>query len=273
MRTLLIIALVLAVSIPAAGTDRGGRGSFTILHTFEVTNPWSWGIGFDGTNFWITSGEPFSHADTTMFWIYDTSGTLVDSFIQVDGTHWGCRDLACDGTYMFGSEDGKIRAFDMSGNPAGWFWGPLIPNRGLAYDGTYFYCCNYDDAVYKIEWDGTWESPPLSVEPIIAAGPGFRYGLAYDTSMDCLWMTYADGVDVRVEKYDTEGNLLGTYTTWPQYSNPAGATMADTPYGYVLAVLHLDPGHADGADRVVLYDVSETAVESESWGRIKAQYR
>ena len=270
MRTLLIAAVVLVLALPAGA---GSRGSFTVVHSFEVDAPWSWGIGFDGTDFWVTSGVPLAYGDTTMFWIYDTSGALVDSFIQVEGTHWGCRDLACDGTYMFGSEDGKIRAFDMSGTPAGWFWGPLIPNRGLAYDGTYFYCCNYDDAVYKIEWDGTWESPPLSVEPIIAAGPGFRYGLAYDTSMDCLWMTYADGVDVRVEKYDTEGNLLGTYTTWPQYSNPAGATMADTPYGYVLAVLHLDPGHADGADRVVLYDVSETAVESESWGRIKAQYR
>ncbi len=278
MRTLPIIALLavglLAVALVSpAAADEAPRSSFTIVHSFEVDHPWSWGIGFDGTNFWVSSGVPLAYGDTTMFWIYDTSGALVDSLIQVDGTHWGCRDLVCDGTYMFGSEDGRIRGFDMSGNYVGWFGGPLTPNRGLAYDGTYFYCCNYDDAVYRVEWDGSWNGPPASIEEIIPAGTGFRYGMAYDEDLDCLWMTYADDVEARVEKYSTDGDLLGTYTTLPEYSDPAGAAMADTPYGYVLAILHLDSGHADGTDRVVLYDVSQTPVEKRTWSRIKAMYR
>ena len=270
MRSLLIVLIAIALATPALAGD--ARGSFTIVDSFEVTAGWSWGIGFDGTNFWVTSGSPFVYSDTTMFWIYSQEGALVASFIQVDGTEWGCRDLVFDGTYMYGSEDGHIRAFDLSGNDVGWFWGPLIPNRGLAYDGTSFYACNYNDAVYRFEFDG-WSSPPANITPIIPEGTGFRYGLAYDEVRDCLWMTYADHVEAKVEQYDTAGTLLGTYTTLPEYGDPAGATMANTSRGYVLAILHLDEGHQDGTDRVVLYDVSGTPVEETSWGRVKALWR
>jgi len=273
--TALALAATLLMSAAYAGSALAGgeRCSFAVVGSFEVDSPWSWGIGFDGTNLWVSSGQPFSHADTTMFWIYTPEGSLVESFVQEGGTEWGARDLTFDGTYMFGSEDGQIRGFNASGQYVGWFGGPLMPNRGLAYDGTYFYCCNYDNAVYKVLWSGTWNGPPDSITPIISAADGFRYGLAYDEVRDCLWMTYADTTTARIERYGTDGTPEGTYSTLPEYDTPAGAAMAYTSRGYVLAVLHIDSGHASGTDRVVLYDVSDTPVETTSWGRIKGLFR
>ncbi|MBD3348783.1 MAG: hypothetical protein GF400_06265, partial [Candidatus Eisenbacteria bacterium] len=216
MRASLILVIAVSVALtgpafsgpPLSGDD---RCSFAIVGEFEVHDAWSWGIGFDGTNLWVSSGQPFSHADTTMFWVYTPEGTFVESYVQEGGTEWGARDLAYDGTYMFGSEDGRIRGFDSSGNSVGWFGGPLTPNRGLAYDGTYFYCCNYNNAVYKVLWGGTWDGPPDNIEPIIPAGDGFRYGLAYDEVRDCLWMTYADTTTAKIERYGTDGTPEGSY--------------------------------------------------------------
>jgi hypothetical protein len=232
---------------PEKGVIPAGAGDFPILNEFPITgDAYCVGLGFDGTNFWVSAGDQGTGQCT--FYLFDEDGTLVDSAQQGGGASgWGHRDLAWDGTYMFGSYDPLIDGFMDIATYSGNFVGPISPNRAMAYDGTYFYTCGFGEMLYQLDWDGNWGSTATATA---LSGPWSGcYGLAYDEVYDCLWMTTADYTGT-INKLDMDGNLLDTYTTLPEYDIQGGCTMAQTSYGYVLAVLQQsDP------DTVTFYEV------------------
>ena len=246
----------LLADVAPASMSTASAGDFDILHEFDLANGYSVGVGFDGTNFWVSAGD----GDTGFceFYVYDQDGNLVDGPVHQGGgaTGWGHRDLAWDGSYMFGSYDILIDGFSDISTYEGNFEGVISPNRAMAYDGTYFYTCGFGEMLYQLEWDGNWGSVATSTT---LTGPwGGCYGLAYDEVYDCLWMTTAD-YSGDLHQLDMDGNLLNTYTCLPEYDIQGGCTMADTDdYGYVLVVLQ-----QYSPDRLTFYEVHADAPELE----------
>ena len=238
------------------GNPTIGGGSFPILFEFDLANAYSVGVGYDGTNFWISAGD----GDTGFceFYVYDEDGNLIDGPVHQGGgaTGWGHRDMAWDGDYMFGSYDLLIDGFSDINTYEGFFEGIINPNRAMAYDGTYFYTCGFGEMLYRLEWDGNWGS---TATPTTLTGPyNGCYGLAYDEVYDCLWMTTAD-YSGDLHQLDMDGNLLNTYTCLPEYDIQGGCTMADTTnYGYVLAVLQ-----QSSPDKISFYEVHADNPELE----------
>jgi len=280
MRTALCIAFVFVLaSAGFAGTDEftvpgtsfATDGTFDILYEFPILaldDAHNVGIGFDGTYIWVSAGD--ATTGVCHFYLYDEMGNLVYVFDQMGGaTGWGHRDLCFDGTYMFGSFDTTIHAFSTGGEYMGYFNGPGIsPCRALAYDGYYFYTCGFGEAIHRGHWDGVWGSTPdwqiISGDVISGC-----YGMAYDGSNDCLWVSTADYTG-DILQFTTDGLQLGTHTTLPEYDIMGGSSMINTAaYGMTLGILmQFTP------DTVVLYDVDAfTPVEDASWSSIKAMYR
>jgi hypothetical protein len=232
---------------PEKGVIPSGAGDFPILYEFPITGDnHCVGVGFDGTNFWVSAGDGTTGQCT--FYLFDETGALLDSAQQGGGaTGWGHRDMTWNGAHMFGSYDPLIDAFADIGTYSGNFIGPISPNRAQAFDGTYFYTCGFGEMLYRLEWDGNWGSTATATT---LTGPWSGcYGLAYDEVFDCLWMTTADYTGT-LYKLDMDGNLLETYTLLPEYDIQGGCTMADTSYGYVLAVLQ-----QHDVDTITFYEV------------------
>ena len=280
MRTALCVALVFALAtasfaanseVSYPGTPYATDGTFDIFYQFPVLaldDAHVVGLGFDGTYIWCSAGDLTT--GVCHFYLYDEAGNLVDTYDQMAGaTGWGHRDLCFDGTYMFGSYGTQINAFTTAGDYAGYFNGPGIsPCRAMAYDGYYFYTSGFSQYIYRGHWDGVWGSTPdwqiISADVISGC-----YGMAYDWSNDCLWVSTADYTG-DIHQFSTDGAQLGTHTTLPEYDIMGGASMVNTSaYGMTLGILmQFSP------DTVVLYDVdASTPVEDASWSSIKAMYK
>ncbi|MBM3327935.1 MAG: hypothetical protein FJY67_00490 [Calditrichaeota bacterium] len=91
-------------------------------------------------------------------------------------TGWGLRDLATDGTLLYGSQDSLIYAFRPDGAAAGSQRGaPLQVNRALAWDPG-------EDGFWATEWDQPWYLVNRDGEVLVRwDGHGLRgvYGLAW----------------------------------------------------------------------------------------------
>jgi hypothetical protein len=242
-------------------------GSFPILFTIPLAmNDYCVGVGYDGANFWVSAGDQAT--GICEFYIFDEYGNQLDNVPQGGGaTSWGHRDMAWNGTYMFGSYSTLIDAFGGDYAYAGYFVGPLNPNRALAYDGTYFYTCGFGQQLCKLVWDGVFGS----VAAVTYLGVwDAAYGLAYDEVSDVLWMSTADYTG-NIWQMTTDGFLINSYTSMPEYDIAGGCTMACTAqFGYVLVILM-----QSAPDTLVFYDLGygPTAADAGSWGAIKAMFR
>ncbi|HHE46492.1 MAG TPA: hypothetical protein ENL08_02155, partial [Bacteroidetes bacterium] len=106
------------------------------------------GAEFAGDRFFVTSGDPHRSAAVV---VLDRDGNAISIFNQpFEQVGWGLRDLAWDGSLLYGSQDGDICSFDLDGNGVGRFEGaPLALNRALAYDPE-------ADAFWATEWGEAW---------------------------------------------------------------------------------------------------------------------
>lgn len=279
MKRVLATMVLLALAAPGAiatdndaaapGVPTATETMFDMLYEFALPNLQCVGLGWDGQYFWVSAGD----ADTGFceFYIYDEYGTLVDGPIHQGGgaTGWGHRDMCYNGNHMFGSFSPSIDGFVDPLTFSGYFGGPISPNRALAFDGDYFYTSGFGEFLWRVDWDGVWGSSAIS-EPISGPWDG-AYGLAYDCGNDCLWMSTADYTG-DVHQLALDGTLITTYTTiFGGYDLHGGCTMADTRFGYVLAILM-----QSATDMVVFYDVESSGpspAEEGSWGAIKSLFR
>ena len=280
MRTALCIVMTLVLATASfagtneytsPGTPYATDGTFNIVYEFPLLaldDAHCVGLGFDGTYIWVSAGDITT--GICHYYLYDEMGNLMYTFDQSAGaTGWGHRDLCFDGTYMYGSFDTTIHAFNTLGDYVGYFNGPGIsPCRALAYDGYYFYTSGFSEFIYRGHWDGVWGSTPdwQAISGDVISG---CYGMAYDGSNDCLWVTTADYTGDLIQ-FSTDGGQLGAHTTLPEYDVMGGAQMINTgSFGMVLGVLQqFTP------DTVVFYDVDAfSPVEDVSWASIKAMYR
>ena len=252
---------------PAAGVPHPGEGSFPILFVIPMDiNAYCVGVGYDRTNFWVSAGD--QGTGTCEFYIWDEYGNMIDNVPQGSGaTGWGNRDLCWNGHYMFGSYSNLVNAWGPDYAFADCFIGCLNPNRALAYNGPNYFTGGFSDQFTRMEWNGVFGTAATCT--FLGSWSG-TYGLAWDYIDEVLYMSTAD-YSGDLYQLSTDGFLLNTYTTVPEYYVHGGCTMACTAqYGYILCVLmQYSP------DSLVFYDLGHgpSPTETGSWGSIKAMYR
>lgn len=148
-------------------SDSGGGGSRA-------------GGEFDGNYFYITE---WNGAEIDKF---ASDGTFIETF-SIPGVS-GLRDLAWDGTYMYGgAAGGTIWEMDFNTQTLISSITGTFESRAIAYnsDQDVFYCSNWNDPVWVIDRTGT------TVSTINLVATTSTYGMAYDTHSDgspYLWV-------------------------------------------------------------------------------------
>jgi hypothetical protein len=200
------------------------------------------GIEFDGTYFWITGGN--SGADPNKLYQYDATGLLVNTYDQTSSAGWGWRDLAWDGTYLYGSDSYDVIQIDpATGMATGvTIAGPSNPARALAYDPDtdHFWTASFSSSIWEFGRDGTVHNTFSNTKAI--------YGMAWDNLSEdgpWLWVFSQDGVSpdlLEISQFDPDS---GTYTgvSW----------QSDVPTGY-------NSGMAGGACFTTEFDPSIGAI-------------
>jgi uncharacterized repeat protein (TIGR01451 family) len=189
------------------------------------------GVEFALGHWWVTGGN--SGVDPNKLYKIDTNCNLVATFDQpANATGWGWRDLAWDGTFLYGSASNAIGSFDPAAetfNPTA-MTGPENPNRALAWDPAtdHFWTGNFSGQIYEFDRAGTvihQYSNSLA-----------KYGMAWDPfspSGPYLW-TWSQDPDSLATQYLFDGtNLVDTGINFADTLGIAGgaATVAELP-GY-----------------------------------------
>ncbi len=227
------------------------------------------GVGFDGTDFWVTDGANVGGGTNTIWVISgDASHSLVTSFDQYSTSSWGLRDLCCDGTYMYGSEDNAVDYYDIStySYVGSYYCYAVSPNRAQAWDGTNFYTGSFSEDVYQVTWDGvagstasytTWSDQVLN---------GGTYGAAWDAYNDCLWVSTAS-YDFYIYQIAADGTLIDQHAYAIEIAG--GCTMGVYTGSTEEQLWVLEQGDPDALH---CFETGPLALEQESWGGIKALF-
>lgn len=264
-----VAAFAMTDAAPNAGVAQPGTDTWLEEIAYwavegVIPNVYSVGCGWDGTYFWITNGAGQGGAGTGMFYLFDHSGAVVDSFAQNNAPGWGLRDLCCDGTYMYGSFSTAIDYYDITTyEKVGAFTGPISPNRALAWDGTYFYTSSFSTDVNQLTWDGVSGSTAASTVWSTAATSA--YGAAWDYLGDCLWVTSANGSGI-VDQIAADGSLIEHHTLM------SGATMGGATMALSAPINELYVFEQGSPDAMHGYDVNPSALERDTWGSIKSLF-
>jgi len=169
------------------------------------------GAEFAGDYFFVTGGN--SALDPNIVYRLDADGTYDMQFEQWSSAGWGWRDLVYDATYLYGSDDNVVDAFDLDGNP--------VPEmnitttidicRGLAYDPVtdHFWTQSFGNLLYEFDRDGNtvWSG---------VSGATAVYGLAWDDGASdgpWLWMFDQTGTpQTTFYQYDPIDHYLTGYS-------------------------------------------------------------
>jgi hypothetical protein len=138
--------------------------------------------------FYVTGGN--SAGEPNQVYVLNADGTLNFQFDQWSSAGWGWRDLAYDGTYLYGSDDYTVDAFDLTGAavPAMNISGPYSPCRALAYDPVtdHFWTASFSSPLYEFDRSGNviWSG---------STGLTAVYGAAWDDAApDGPWLWLHD---------------------------------------------------------------------------------
>lgn len=200
---------------PNGGTSGTTRAPGDILFEFDAQTTHgetgSLGVEWDGTYLWSTSRGLIN--PTHMFFLWDTAGNLVNQYPQpAQASSWGIRDLAFDGTYLYGGSESGFWKIDPTNGATTLMFSNIAPMsciRALAWvpsEGM-FYSGNFAQGWYKFTPDGS------TITPVANPGLVGVYGMAYDNINDMIWVfdqVTSPGTDADFFEYDYQtGTLTG----------------------------------------------------------------
>jgi len=118
------------------------------------------GCEFDGTYLWVTGGGGTSGLYANQIYKLDVSGNLIATYTQGTSSDWGIRDMAFDGTYIYGGdENGFYRLNPVTGSVTTMFTGNLGLSciRAVAYEPAsgHFLASNWDTQIIEFSSAGT----------------------------------------------------------------------------------------------------------------------
>ena len=256
------------------GTATGSDGFLDQLDYIDLealgTSVYCVGVGFDGTNFWVTDAQDVGGVGPNTIWVIsgDAAHTVVTSFDQYQTASWGLRDLCTDGTYMFGSQDNTVDFYDIGTYAYEGYYTCMAvsPNRAQAWDGTYFYTGSFSDEIYQVTWDGvpgsiatytSWSSSVLN---------GGTYGAAWDAYNDCLWVSTASA-DFTIYQIDNAGTLIAAHMYDIELAG--GCTMGSYSGSVDEQLWVIEQGTPDA---IHCLETGPLALEQNSWGGIKTLF-
>ncbi|RKZ09537.1 hypothetical protein DRQ25_06110 [Candidatus Fermentibacteria bacterium] len=258
---------------PNPGTPGAADADLTQLDYFDIealgASVYNVGVGFDGTNFWVTDGAEVGGSGDNMIHIITgvAPHTLVTSVEQNGTSSWGLRDMCWDGTYMYGSESTIVQYYDASYALAGVYTHSAVsPNRAQGYDGTCFYTGSFSVDIYQVTWDGVSGSSASSTVWSSAVANGGLYGLAWDAGGNCMWASTASS-DGMLYQIDAAGALITSYDISPESPTAGGCTMAD----YTVDVDQLWVLAQGDPDGVYCWQTT-VSLERDTWGSIKTVF-
>ena len=145
------------------------------------------GCEFDGTYLWFSGGGGTSGLYGNQLYKTDVSGNLIATYTQGTTSDWGIRDMAFNGTNLFGGdENGFYQINPTTGTVTTLFTGNLGLGaiRALAYNPNngHFYAANWSTSIIEFDAGGTQHAT------FTAPGLTGMYGLAYDEFSGHLWI-------------------------------------------------------------------------------------
>ncbi len=171
------------------------------------------GVEYVNGHYWVTTGGLASNTEQNYLFELDDTGAVINTFIQPTVSTWGWRDLAYDGTYLYGSDSAVIEQIDpATGMPTGvTIPSPHNPGRGLAYDPAtdHFWVSDQDNPIYEIDRSGA----VINMYPNPITSPSTEiYGLAWDS-------------------WSAGGPYLWTWSDTPNNNGEVTATQIDPATG------------------------------------------
>ena len=225
------------------------------------------GVGFDGANFWVSDAQ----AGGGPLWILIIDGTthdLITIIYQYETEEWGLRDLCCDGTYMFGSQDYEVDYYDIDTYEyAGYYiCNAVSPNRAQGWDGTNFYTGSGSEYVYKVTWDGVSGSTASYETWSSAVANGKTYGAAWDSYNNCLWVS-TNNNDYTIYQINSNGDLIASHNY--NIHRAGGCTPGIYSGSWEKQLWVLEQGEPDALH---CYETAPLSLEPSSWGSIKTLF-
>ncbi len=278
---LLVLAFIVsanAETTDAAVTGSSGSGASGDAFLDELdyidlealgTSVYCVGVGFDGTNLWVTDAADNGGSPNTIWVITaDAAHTVVTSFEQFESAGWGLRDLCCDGTYMFGSQDNTVDYYDIGTYAYVGFYtcAAVSPNRAQAWDGTHFYTGSFSEEIYQVTWDGVSGSTATFTLWSSGVQNGGTYGAAWDTYNNCLWVSTASA-DNNIYQIDASGTLIAEH--FYNIETAGGCTMGAYSGSFDEQLWVVEQGTPDA---LRCYETGPLALEQNSWGGIKVLF-
>jgi hypothetical protein len=166
----------------------------------------TFGSEWDGLHLWTTGGASFM--DPNQLYKFDLDGNLIAQYDQpLDGSSSGIRDLAFDGTYLYGGNEVAFYQID----PADGTITELFDNNfgqtinALAYVPVFnaFYSKNQDSDLISFDMDGNL----LSAVPV--PGASAVTGAAWNNLSNKLWLFNQSGSpQTKFLEYDIVSNQL-----------------------------------------------------------------
>ncbi len=232
------------------------------------TSEYCMGVGYDGTNLWVTDAAEIGGHDN---WIHIISldGVLVQSVEQNATSGWGLRDLCFDSNFMYGSESNRVDYYrtDNYQKEGAYYCYAVSPNRAQAFDGTYFYTGSFSTNIYQVQWDGVSGSTASFSIWSTAIANGGTYGAAFDAYNDCLWISTASG---ELYQLATNGSLISVYTVGFPMGGCSGGNVSGHPlptWPLYKALWIMDQGTPEALRAFEL--MPDTPLERMTWGALK----
>ncbi|MDK9699972.1 MAG: C25 family cysteine peptidase [bacterium] len=217
------------------------------------------GVEFDGQNFWVTGANTWQNPNK--LYKFDRDGNLLTSYNQPDTLSiYGWRDLAWDGTYLYGSSDRNICQIDSLGHVVRTFATNVNPARSIAVDTAngLLYYSDRMSPIYAIR---------LSDGQHVAQLPntGNIYGLAwYPSDIDGmrLYSFQRDANDngafvVKIDVVTGATQMVATVGNTGEKAAGIALTPRWNPMLWTMACVLSTDG---GTDRVALYEVAFNTV-------------
>jgi hypothetical protein len=167
------------------------------------------GAEWDGEYFWTTSRGLVNPPHKIFVW--DIDGNLVQTYNQpAQSSAWGIRDLAFDGTYLYGGSENGFWQIDPSDGTTTLMFSSIAPMtiiRALAWEPNegMFYTGSFGLGWFKFTPDGS------TITPVTNPGLTAVYGMAYDDYNDVIWVFDQVGTpQTTISEYDHHtGTLTG----------------------------------------------------------------
>ena len=111
-------------------------------------------VEFVGDHFYVAGGN--NGADENLVYVLDREGNPVRQFPQFAESMYGMRDLAWDGSLLWGVDGGQVYGFALDGELDRQFDDPMNPGRFIAYDPVrdVLWICNVSTSIAAVDRDG-----------------------------------------------------------------------------------------------------------------------